>query len=758
MMSTIPDMHLSGKYNAKTATRLNVAAMTEIEPETAIIHLWFASEGSAVNKVDDISIPAMSEALAWCKAQADAGKAKGVILRSDKRDFCVGANLNMLYAEHDKLTMYNAVRELQKLFRQPEQLGIPIVCVILGSAIGGGCEFALGCNHRIALDDARIKMGLPEVSLGMLPGAGGTQRLPRMIGLQNAMEIILQAQVLRIQKAHKKGLVDMLVDSPEAAIDAARNWLIANPNKKQPWDEKGFRMPPPRTGGSTARDLIMAAGAMLHKKTAGAYRAPELALSSIAEGTQLNFDRAMEVECRYFTALACSQQAKDMIRTFWFHKSAADKCIDLPTTRSLGMADKIADGHGIKRVAILGAGMMGASLAYVCANCGFEVVLKDIKQEVLTSAKAHVDGLIKKRSKHLSADEQAKIASRIRYTIEQSDLSDCDLVIEAVFEDMNLKHRVFNETVSALSAGDAKTGGIWASNTSALPISDLAQPAKAHEQGHSDRFVGLHFFSPVEKMPLVEIIRGKDTSDETIARCLAFVRTLKKTPIVVGDGYGFYTTRVFSAYILEGAQLVAEGVSPALIETAARQAGMVVGPLQVFDEISLKLGTHAIEAAKSYGRTDWDIDGTALVAKLVKDHDRGGRGAGAGFYEYEGPGGKRIGLWSGLADIAGTSRSDGNMSAEAVQERLLLVQAVDAVRAIEAGVITRYRDAEVGAVFGIGFAPNRGGPLAYLDAMGLATAIDKLATLESTHGARFAVPSLLKEMATTGKRFFDLAL
>lgn len=717
-----------------TTKTKNGAVELSFAKENGIATLTLKMSGK-VNKINDEFGEGFREAVAWALDQREL---KGIIITSGHKDFCVGADIDMLYRERDPANLYQRLKELHSELRKLETCKKPVVVVINGSALGGGCELALACNHRIALNDPRIQIGLPEVMLGVIPGGGGTQRLPRMIGYQAAADIILQGKLLRAPKA-KGTLVDDLADDLSSALQKAREWIAAHPSAQQPWDCHGFVFPPPGPDSTDARDMLLVGCGMLYKKTAGAFEAPKLAIAAMQDGTKLkNMDRALEVEARYFTKLAVSDQAKDMIRTLWYHRTAAEKHRDLPTLQSAGV-----DGAGIQKVAILGAGMMGAALGWVCAKAGYDVVVKDIKQEPLDKAEAHAENLTTKRGKHLSGGEKQQLADRLKFSIELSDLKDCDLIIEAVFENIALKHRVTKETQGLLSEK-----GIWASNTSALPITDLAK-ASVHPQ----RFIGLHFFSPVERMPLLELIQGSKTDQETIARCLDFCKRIKKTPILVNDGYAFYTTRVFSSYIMEGAQLVTEGHPPALIEWAARSAGMVIGPLQVFDEITLTLGYHGFEQGSSYVKDrPLPAEGIALVKTMVEKHDRGGRAAGKGFFDYEG--GTRRGFWSGLAQYA--KRKPERSDVKEIGRRLLLIQAAEAARAVEEGVIQRKRDAEVGAVFGIGFAPNSGGPLSFLDRIGQTTAVDQLRDFAERFGPRYTPPKILVEMAEKKERFFAL--
>lgn len=681
---------------------------------------------TGVNRIGPAFGEGLREALDALRAMADL---QGVILESTHGEFCAGADLDHLSAATDAPTLFAEVRLLQGLLRGLETLGVPVVALITGAALGGGLELALACHHRVAVDDPGIRLGLPEVQLGVVTGLGGTQRLARMVGFQAALDLLLQARILDPGAARERGLVDTIAPDPSAARAAAVAWIHAHPQARQPWDTPGYTWPPPAPGSPEARNLIMAGMGLLFRRTAGSWPAAEEAFRIVQEGAALGFDRALEVEARHFARVATSGAARDVIRTLWFHKNAAEKLDGLPRT----------EAAGARRVAVLGAGMMGAGLAWVTARAGLEVILRDVTPAALERAMDHCREQVRRAPAARRAAFQDTL-DRIRPTLDLQEVAGCDLAVEAVFEDIPLKRRVLAEVVPLLAPG-----AIVASNTSAIPLRELATSVE-----DPSRFLGLHFFSPAERMPLVEVIRAAGTSTETLARALAFTRQARKVPIVVEDGYGFYTTRVFAAYILEGAQLVAEGQPPALVEWSARAVGMAVPPLQVFDEVSLALGRHVLDGARAAGRgLDPHLPGVRLVLRMLDDFHRPGRAGGRGFYDYVD--GRRQGLWAGLQDLAPRGVPPADVAS--LGFRLLAVQAAEAVRALDEGILSRHRDADLGAVLGIGFAAVTGGPLSWLDRMGLSVAVERLDALAGRHGPRFAPAPLLRRMARDGMRF-----
>ena len=646
---------------------------------------------------------------------------KGIILASGHRDFCVGADIDMLFDQRDAEAVAKACNDLNGLFRKLETSGVPVVAALTGTALGGGYELALACHHRIALEDGRIQLGLPEVMLGVIPGAGGTQRLPYLIGLQASLEHIGAATPVRVAKAKKLGMVDAVAPDRDALFSMARAWILENPKPVQPWDQKKYRWPGGvRPNTPAAMQLLVGASAFLYKKTAGAFPAAGAALKAIADGTRLPFERGVEVETRLFAQLAVSDGAKDMMRTLWYHRTAAEK-------RGAGL------DHVIQKVTILGAGMMGAGLAFVSAKAGFEVVLKDIHAEALEKAQAHIHKQTK-RLRHLSEEQRAELTGRITLTLDDEPVRGTDLLIEAVVENPKVKHAVTRQLEPLLAEN-----GIWASNTSAIPITLLAEAS-----ANKANFIGLHFFSPAEKMPLLEVVLQDQVSEETLNRCLAFGRAIKKTNIVVNDGYGFYTSRLFAAYLMEGVELLAEGHDPVIIEHAARTAGMVMPPLKVFDEVTLTLGLHVFESRKQVTGEEVDTPGLRLVRQLV-ERGRGGKSAGKGFYDWDT---RRV--WPGLREL--TPDPPAVTGLEHIRRRLMLAQAAEVGRVLQDGIIRENLDVEVGAILGLGFAPNTGGPLAWMDRQ--PNLVAEMQALAETHGERYAPAPVLVEMAETDQSFW----
>jgi len=661
---------------------------------------------------------------------------KGLVITSGKRDFLAGADIDGLYRMTDPAEVVAMSDAFKALLRQLETGGKPVVCALNGSALGGGLELALACHHRVALNNPKAKLGLVEVKLGLLPGGGGTQRLPRMIGIQTALPLLMEGKELRVAAAKAQGIVDEVADTPEDLIAKAKAWAKANPKATQPWDDKKFRYPGGDAKHPAVAQMLAIAPSMLRAKTHGNFPATLHIMASVVEGSLVDFDNALKIESRYFAACVVSPEAKNMITTLWYQLNHINKGGSRP------------DGFErsrFSRVGILGAGMMGSAIAYVSARAGFDVVLKDVSQDGADKGKAYSESLVKKAvSKgRMSKEDGAALLDKILPTGDVQDLAGCDLIIEAVFEDRGLKAKVTQETEAVMDAN-----GVFASNTSTLPITGLAGPSL-----RPDRFIGLHFFSPADKMPLVEIIKGEQTSADTLARAFDFVQQIKKTPIVVNDSRGFYTSRVFSTYIMEGIALLADGVHPRRIEMAGLKAGMPVGPLALHDEVSLSLSLHIMDQTRkdleAEGKPLPDAPAHDLIRKMVVDLERPGKKAGRGFYDY--PEGGKKHLWAGLAEHWPVAAEQ--ISEDEIVERMLLAQANETVRCLEEGVLESVWDANIGAIFGWGFAPFQGGPLQYLNAYGLDKAVARLREFAEHYGERFSPATRLVEMAEAGEAF-----
>ena len=660
----------------------------------------------------------------------------GVIVTSAKKTFMAGGDLDSLFAATDAEEVFQGGLALKAGMRQLETLGVPVVAALNGSALGGGLELALATHHRIAINDGKSEFGFPEVNLGLLPGGGGCIRLPRMLGLQESLPFLMEGKRVKPEAALNAGMIDELASGPDDLMARARKWIKANPEAQQPWDQKGFRIPGGDPQNPKVAQMLAIGPAMLKQKTRGNMPAPEAIMSTIVEGTLVDIETAARIESRYFAKLATGQTAKNMISAFWYQLNA----INGGNSRPQGF-----DNWQAGKVGILGAGMMGSGIAYCAAMAGCEVVLKDVSKENAEKGKAYPQKLLDKRvSKgRMSQDKADEVLGRILATDDPDDLKGCDLVIEAVFEDRDLKAKVTQEAEARLD-----DNAIFASNTSTLPITGLA---KASERPKS--FIGLHFFSPADRMPLVEIITGEETADETLARAFDFVKQIKKTPIVVSDSRGFYTSRVFSTYVQEGMALLQEGQDPQRIEAAGLQAGMPVGPLALSDEVSMSLMLHIGEQT----RKDFEAEGKTpphnpsfdIVQEMVNKHERPGKAAGAGFYEYPQEGRKY--LWPQLRELY--TQPDKELPYQEMMDRMLYVQALETIRCMDEGVLHSIPDANIGSIFGWGFAPHQGGVLQFINATGVKQFVDRARELEQRYGARFAPPESLVSMAEKGEDF-----
>ena len=601
-----------------------------------------------------------------------------------------------------------------------------------GTALGIGLEIPLACHRIFAADNPKAKIGLPEIMVGIFPGMGGTTRLVRKLGAMAAAPLLLEGKLNDPKKAKSAGVVDEVVPAGEL-LAKAKEWVLSDPGIVKPWDEKGYKMPGGAPYHPAGFMTFVGASAMVNGKTQGAFPAAKALLSAVYEGALVPFDTAIRIEARWFTNVLMNPSSGAMIRSLFINKEALEKGANRPDVPD----------QTVKKVGVMGAGMMGAGIALVSAQAGMEVVLIDQKQEAADKGKSYTADYMDKGIKRGKATEEKKVhvLERITATTDYAALKGCDLVIEAVFEDPAIKAEVTKKVLEVV--GD---DCIFATNTSTLPISDLARASDKPGQ-----FIGIHFFSPVEKMMLVEIIKGKETGERAVAKALDYVRQIRKTPIVVNDARFFYANRCIIPYINEGIRMVAEGVSPALIDNAARQLGFPVGPLQLVDETSIDLGAKIARATKAAMGDDYPDAAVDEVIFWMEGQGRLGRKAKAGFFDYDEKG-KRLGYWDGLAEQYPHAENQPDLID--VQHRLMFAQVLEAVRALEEGVLEDIREGDVGAILGWGFAPWSGGPFSWLDIIGTPYAAERCDQLEEAHGARFACPALLREMAGKTQSFY----
>jgi 3-hydroxyacyl-CoA dehydrogenase / enoyl-CoA hydratase / 3-hydroxybutyryl-CoA epimerase len=715
------------------------------QDDTGVVTLVLDDPDQSANTMNQ----AFRESLAAVtdRLEAERDSIRGVILTSAKKTFFAGGDLRDLIRVTPETAreLFEGGMAVKRQLRRIETLGKPVVAALGGAALGGGYEIALACHHRVALDAPGSKIGCPEVTLGLLPGGGGVVRTVRLLGITDALlKVLLQGTQYNPRRALENGLVDDVAGTPEEMLAKARAFIDANPEAQQPWDRPGYRIP----GGTPANPKfaanLPAFPANLRKQTNGApYPAPRSILAAAVESSQVDFATAEVVEARYFVELAAGQTSKNMIQAFFF---------DLQAVNSGANRPKDVASRQVRKAAVLGAGMMGAGIAYACARAGIDVVLKDVSAEAAAKGKGYSEKLCAKAvAKGRTTKEKADaLLARITPTAEMADLAGCDAVIEAVFEDTALKHKVFQE-IESIVAPDA----LLCSNTSTLPITALAEGV----QRQAD-FIGLHFFSPVDRMPLVEIIKGERTGDETLARAFDLVRQINKTPIVVNDSRGFFTSRVIGHFINEGVAMVAEGIEPASIEQAAAQAGYPAKVLSLMDELTLtlprKIRNESKRAVEEAGGTWQPHPAEAVVDRMVDEFDRTGRSGGGGFYDYDADG-SRTGLWPGLREHF--TRPGHEIPFTDMQERMLFAEALDTVRLIEEGVLTSVADANIGSIFGIGFPGWTGGVLQYINGYGEGTGpsafVARARELAERYGERFTPPSLLVEKAEKGETFTD---
>ncbi|MEU0091151.1 3-hydroxyacyl-CoA dehydrogenase NAD-binding domain-containing protein [Kribbella sp. NPDC006257] len=704
-----------------------------------VVTLTMDDPDASANTMNDAYVAAMGKTVERLQAEKDS--LKGVVITSAKKTFFAGGNLEMLsqiQPEH-AAEVFATIEEVKRQLRVLETLGVPVVAAINGAALGGGLEIALACHHRIVADDNRIEIGVPEVTLGLLPGGGGVTRTVRMLGLQDAlMKVLLQGQRMKPAHARSVGIVDEVV-APDDLLTRAYQWIDEFEGEaKQPWDRDGYKIPGGTPASPKLAAFLPAFPANLRRQLKGApYPAPRAIMSAAVEGSQVDFATASRIESRYFVSLATGQIAKNMINAFFFELQA----INAGASRPAGVPQ-----YRARKVGVLGAGMMGAGIAYVCAKVGIEVVLKDVSLEAAEKGKAYSEKLLAKQLQkgRTTPAKVEEFLSLITPTADPNDLAGCDLVIEAVFESEELKQKVFAEI-----AGVVEPDALLCSNTSTLPITSLADGID-----RPDDFVGMHFFSPVDRMPLVELIVGEKTSERALAKAYDVVRQIKKTPIVVNDSRGFFTSRVFGTLVMEGAAMVAEGVNPVTIERAATQMGFPAPPLAMIDEVTLTLPMKIRDAARAAGGSAGAFDdhpGMAVAERLVTEFDRKGKAAGAGFYDYPADGPKR--LWPGLWEHFVKDEVDPPLID--LQERMAFAMSLETVKCVEEGVLRSTADANIGSIFGIGFPPLHGGALQYINAYagGLPGFAERARALASAYGERFNPPALLVQKAEAGEKF-----
>ncbi|GGT05705.1 3-hydroxyacyl-CoA dehydrogenase [Streptomyces kurssanovii] len=713
------------------------------QDETGIVTLVLDDPNQSANTMNQAfkaSIAAIAD-----RVEAEQESIRGIIFTSAKKTFFAGGDLKEMIkaGPEDAQFVFEAGMGIKCALRRIETIGKPVVAAINGAALGGGYEIALACHHRIALDAPGSKIGLPEVTLGLLPAGGGVTRTVRLMGIADALlKVLLQGTQYTPRRALENGLVHEVAATPDEMLAKARAFIDANPSSQQPWDVKGYKIPGGTPSNPKFAANLPAFPANLRKQTAGApYPAPRNILAAAVEGSQVDFETAQVIEARYFTELVTGRIAKNMMQAFFF---------DLQAVNSGASRPKGIEPRPVRKVAVLGAGMMGAGIAYSCARAGMEVVLKDVSAEAAAKGKDYSEKLCAKAVSRgrTTQDKADALLARITPTADAADLAGCDAVIEAVFEDTALKHKVFQEIQDVVEA-DA----LLCSNTSTLPITVLAEGVS-----RPDDFIGLHFFSPVDKMPLVEIIKGERTGDEALARAFDLVRQINKTPIVVNDSRGFFTSRVIGQFINEGVAMVGEGVDPVSVEQAAAQAGYPAKVLSLMDELTLtlprKIRNETKRAVEEAGGTWAGHPSDTVIDRMVDEFGRTGRSGGAGFYDYD-EDGKRAGLWPGLREHF--TEPGTEIPFDDMKERMLFSEALDTVRCLEENVLLTVADANIGSIMGIGFPAWTGGALQYINGYegGLTGFVARARELAERYGDRFQPPALLVEKAERGEVFTD---
>lgn len=704
--------------------------------------LTFDEPGSAVNTMCSAWQQDLTEVVE--RLAAARASLKGVVLQSAKATFFAGADLKALMrlGEKDALPAFADIERMKKNFRTLETLGLPVVACLNGSALGGGWEVALAAHHRIAVDEGHAQFGLPEVTLGLIPGGSGITKMTRLLGLVAAQPYLVEGRTFGAREGQRLGLIHELAPDAASLRQRALAWIAEHPQARQPWDEKGHKIPGGTPSHPSIAGALAVAPAMLRKVTRGLYPAPEAALSAMVEGAQVDFDTALRIESRYLARVMVGTNARAMISAFFFDLNA----IKSGRARPAGV-----ERSKPQKIGVLGAGMMGAGIAWANASRGIPTVLKDLSLDKAEAGKAYSAKLAEARvaKGRMRMTEQAALLERIRPTARNGDLEGCDLIIEAVFENRALKAEVTKAAEPLLVPAQGFATGFFGSNTSTLPIGGLAEASARPE-----KFIGIHFFSPVDKMKLVEIIRGTRTDDETVGRAYDYVLAIGKLPIVVNDSRGFFTSRVFGTFVMEGAAMLSEGIPAAVIENAGRQAGMPVGPLAVLDETSLGLAVQVLEQtradAQAEGRSHAAGPGELLVERMVKEHKRPGRAAGGGFYDY--PQGGRKTLWPQLKTLF--EKADTAWDIEELKDRLLWRQAIETARCLHEGVLNSVHEANIGSIFGIGFPAWTGGALQFVYGMGIERFAERAARLAERHGAGYAMaPELLETLRQRQPRY-----
>ncbi|EED34528.1 fatty acid oxidation complex, alpha subunit [Luminiphilus syltensis NOR5-1B] len=682
--------------------------------------------------------PMMKATVDRLEAESDL---TGVVIASAKKTFFAGGDLKMLAQVTSETAgeFFEGCEAVKADLRRLERLPVPVAAAINGAALGGGLEICLACNYRVAWDDKSVKLGLPEVTLGLLPGGGGIVRMIHLLGLMASNEFLLEGKQVDPARAKEAGIIHEVVASRDELVGLAKAWILANKDNEdaavQPWDRKGHKIPGGNANTPSLAQMIPAAAPMLIKKTRGLLPAPEKILDVAVSALRVDFDTALRIESRGLTYLVQTAVAKNMINTFFFQLNKVNGGASRPSD---------VEPQATKKVGVLGAGMMGQGIAYVSAMAGIEVVLKDIDKDAAIKGKGYSEKLLQKRvdKGRMTAEKMQEVLALITPSADNADLEGCDLIIEAVFENMTLKHKITKETEPCLAEG-----GVWGSNTSTLPITELAEASI-----NPENFIGIHFFSPVDKMPLVEIICGEQTGDVALAKAFDFARQIRKTPIVVNDSLGFFTSRTFATYLEEGARLVMEGLHPIKIDNLGKAIGMPVGPLTIQDEVSQELSRKAQATWVELGYADRFGDQSQyrdFIDWMVLENDRGGRHHGGGYYDYHADGSKT--LWPVVVDKY--YKPEVSLADEDVKDRLLFRQVIEALKCLESGVLRTVADGNVGSIMGIGAPVWTGGFIQFVNTYGLDKFIARCEELSAAYGDRFDPPAIVAEKLAAGENF-----